>query len=115
MVEHFHWRSDRQFLDAVAVAMITPGPVGITTGFIGYLSAGFAGACVAAQATFLPYYLFTIIPAPWLRRRGMHPVVVAVAGGLTAAATGAIADSVIILDRRSVAEAFLKDFRFGVF
>jgi chromate transporter len=64
VVTEHHWLNDRQFVDAVAVAMITPGPVVITGGFIGYLVAGFPGATVAALATFLPCYPFTIIPAP---------------------------------------------------
>ncbi len=55
-------------MDAVAVAMITPGPVVITVGFIGYLIAGFPGACVAALATFLPCYLFTIALAPSFKK-----------------------------------------------
>src|SRR4029077_17877879 len=62
VVSQHHWLTERQFVDAVAVAMITPGPVVITVGFIGYLVAGFAGAVVAALGTFLPCYLFTIIP-----------------------------------------------------
>ena len=65
MVKEYGWLTDRQFVDAVAVAMITPGPVVITTGFIGYLVAGFWGAVVAAAATFLPCYLLTIFPAPY--------------------------------------------------
>jgi chromate transporter len=60
-----HWLTENQFIDAVAVAMITPGPVVITVGFIGYLVAGFPGASVAALATFLPCYLFTVLPAPY--------------------------------------------------
>lgn len=56
VVDH-QWLTEHQFVDAVAVAMITPGPVVITVGFIGYLVAGFPGACVAALATFLPCYL----------------------------------------------------------
>src|SRR5262249_22491700 len=68
VVGEFGWLNERQFLDAVAVAMITPGPVVITVGFIGYLVAGAAGAVVAALATFLPCYLFTVIPAPHFRR-----------------------------------------------
>src|SRR5204863_9662407 len=70
VVNEYHWLTERQFVDAVAVAMITPGPVVITVGFIGYLVAGFAGAVVAALATFLPCYLFTIIPAPYFRKHG---------------------------------------------
>ncbi len=97
-----HWLNDRQFVDAVAVAMITPGPVVITVGFIGYLVAGLAGACVAALATFLPCYLFTIIPAPYFKRFGKLPAVIAFVDGVTAAAIGAITGAVIVLARRSI-------------
>ena len=101
VLEH-RWLTERQFLDAVAVALITPGPVVITTGFIGYLVAGFAGACVAAGATFLPAFLFTIVPAPYFHRYGKRPWLVAIVAGITAGATGAIAGAVIVLARHSV-------------
>ena len=97
-----HWLNDKQFVDAVAVAMITPGPVVITVGFIGYLIAGLPGACVAALATFLPCYLFTIIPAPYFKKYGKLPGVIAFVDGITAAAIGAIAGSVIVLAKRSL-------------
>ena len=70
VVHDLHWLTDHQFLDAVAVAMITPGPVVITVAFIGYLVAGTAGAIVASIGIFLPVYVFTIIPAPWFQRTG---------------------------------------------
>lgn len=70
VVNEYRWLTEQQFLDAVAVAMITPGPVVITVAFIGYLVAGWAGACVAALATFLPCYLLTILPAPYFKRYG---------------------------------------------
>lgn len=89
LVEQRGWITDRQFVAAVAVAMITPGPVVITTGFIGYLVSGFWGACVAAAATFLPCYLLTVIPAPYFKKHGRHPGVVAFVDGVTAAAIGA--------------------------
>jgi chromate transporter len=101
-VHEMKWLTDRQFLDAVAVAMITPGPVVITTAFIGYLVAGFPGAVVAALATFLPCYLFTVLPAPHFKKWGKHPAVLSFVGGVTAAATGAIAGAVIVLGRRSL-------------
>lgn len=73
VVKEYGWLTDRQFVDAVAVAMITPGPVVITAGFIGYLVQGFWGAAVAAVATFLPCYLLTIVPAPYFKRHGNSP------------------------------------------
>jgi chromate transporter len=102
VVTENHWLTERQFVDAVAVAMITPGPVVITVGFIGYLIAGLGGAAVAALATFIPCYLFTIIPAPYFKRYGKLPGVVAFVDGITAAAIGAITGSVVVLARRSI-------------
>lgn len=104
VVTEHHWLNDKQFVDAVAVAMITPGPVVITVGFIGYLIAGLPGACVAALATFLPCYLFTIIPAPYFKKYGKLPGVAAFVDGITAAAIGAIAGSVIVLAKRSLVD-----------
>jgi chromate transporter len=100
VVKENQWLTEQQFLDAVAVAMITPGPVVITVGFIGYLIAGFPGACVAAGATFLPCYLFTILPAPYFKKYGKHPAIKAFVDGVTAAAIGAIAGAVIVLAKR---------------
>jgi len=104
VVTDFQWLSDKQFVDAVAVAMITPGPVVITVGFIGYLVAGFPGACVAALATFLPCYLFTIIPAPYFKKYGKLPGILAFVDGVTAAAIGAIAGAVIVIARRTLVD-----------
>lgn len=104
VVNEHHWLSERQFLDAVAVAMITPGPVVITVGFIGYLVAGLAGACVAALATFFPCYLFTVIPAPYFKKYGKRPGIAAFVDGVTAAAIGAITGAVIVLGRRSLVD-----------
>lgn len=102
VVTEHHWLTEKQFVDAVAVAMITPGPVVITVGFIGYLVAGLPGASVAALATFLPCYLFTIIPAPYFKKYGKVPGVVAFVDGITAAAIGAITGSVIVIAKRSI-------------
>jgi chromate transporter len=104
-VVHEHkWLTEQQFIDAVAVAMITPGPVVITVGFIGYIIAGFPGACMAAFGTFLPCYLFTIIPAPYMKKYGKVPGIIAFVDGVTAAAVGAIAGSVIVLAQRSIVD-----------
>jgi len=102
VVKENNWLTNQQFVDAVAVAMITPGPVVITVGFIGYLIAGLGGACVAALGTFLPCYLFTVIPAPYFKKYGRLPGIKAFVDGVTAAATGAITGAVIVLGRRTL-------------
>jgi chromate transporter len=104
VVTENHWLTERQFVDAVAVAMITPGPVVITVGFIGYLIQGLPGACVAALGTFLPCYLFTVIPAPYFKRYGKLPSLVAFVDGVTAAAIGAITGAAIVLAKRSIVD-----------
>jgi chromate transporter len=104
VVQQFGWLSEHQFLDAVAVAMITPGPVVITVAFIGYLVAGFWGATMAAIGIFLPVYLLTILPAPWFQRHRDNAQLKAFVQGATAAATGAITGSVIILGQRAIVD-----------
>jgi chromate transporter len=102
VVQGHHWLTDQQFVDAVAVAMITPGPVVITVAFIGYLVAGVAGASAAALGIFLPVYLVVILLAPSYKKWAKNPQLNAFVRGVTAAATGAIAGAVIVLARRSV-------------
>jgi len=102
VVTEYKWLTEQEFIDAVAVAMITPGPVVITVGFIGYLVAGFPGATVAALATFLPCYLFTVIPAPYFHKYGKHPSIKAFVDGITAAVVGALAGSVIVIAIRTI-------------
>jgi chromate transporter len=104
VVERFGWLDERQFLDAVAVAMITPGPVVITAGFIGYLVAGPAGASVAAVGVFLPPFLLVLLLAPYYRRFARNRQVKAFVRGVTAAAAGAIAGAAFILGRQAVAD-----------
>jgi chromate transporter len=102
VVKEFGWLNEQQFVDAVAVAMITPGPVVITVGFIGYLVAGLWGAVVAAAATFFPCYVFTVVPAPYFKKYGKHPAIKAFVDGVTAAAIGAIAGAVLVLAKRTL-------------
>jgi chromate transporter len=104
VVNQFGWLTERQFLDAVAVAMITPGPVVITVAFIGYLVAGPLGASAASLGVFLPCYLFVIVPAPYFRRFAGHAGVKAFVDGVTAAATGAIAGAAFVLGRRALVD-----------
>ncbi len=102
VVRDFQWLTERQFLDAVAVAMITPGPVVITVAFIGHLVAGPLGATLAALGVFLPCYLLVVIPAPYFRRFANNPRLKAFVDGVTAAATGAIAGAAFVLGRRAI-------------
>jgi chromate transporter len=104
VVREHGWLTDQQFLDAVAVAMITPGPVVITVAFIGYLVQGFSGAVLAALGVFLPCYLFVVIPAPFYARFADNPRLKAFVDGVTAAATGAIAGAVYVLARRAIVD-----------
>jgi len=104
VVSQFHWLTERQFLDAVAVAMITPGPVVITVAFIGYLVAGIPGATLAALGVFLPCYLFVVIPATYFRRAVQDARVKAFVAGITAAATGAIVGAAVVLGRRALVD-----------
>src|SRR5262249_52288413 len=102
VVTQNHWLTERQFLDAVAVAMITPGPVVITVAFIGYLVACPLGALVAATGLVLPCYLCVVIPAPYYRRFAQNVRIKAFVSGVTAGATGAIAGAVVVLGRRAI-------------
>jgi len=99
------WLNDRQFLDAVAVAMITPGPVVITVAFVGYLIGGPWGMTAAALGVFLPVYLLVVIPAPYFRRHRSQPAIKAFVEGVTAAATGAIAGAAYVLAVRAIVDA----------
>lgn len=101
VVQEFGWLTEKEFLDAVAVAMITPGPVVITVGFIGYLVGGIAGACVAALATFLPCYLLTVIPAPYFKKIAKNQSIKAFVGGITASVIGALTGAVAIIAYRT--------------
>jgi chromate transporter len=104
VVQEHGWLNDRQFLDAVAVAMLTPGPVVITVAFIGYLVASFPGAVAAAIGVFLPVYLFVVVPFRWFDRVSENPSVKAFVNGVTAAASGAIAGACVVLARRAIVD-----------
>ena len=102
VVQEYGWLNDQQFLDAVAVAMLTPGPIVITVAFIGYLVASFPGAVAAAVGVFLPVYLFVVIPFPFFDRISGNAKVKAFVAGVTAAASGTIAGACFVLARRAI-------------
>lgn len=102
VVNDYGWLTERQFLDAVAVSMITPGPVVITVAFIGYLVAGPIGGTLAALGMFLPTYLAVVLAAPSFHRVTANRHLKAAVDGVTAAATGAIAGAVVVLGRRAI-------------
>lgn len=104
VVQENHWLTEQQFLDAVAVAMITPGPIVVTVGFIGYLVAGFPGAVVAALATFLPCYLFTILPAHHFKKIANNGSIKAFVDGITAAVVGALFGAVLVIAQRTLSD-----------
>jgi len=102
VVQGRHWLTDRQFLDAVAVAMITPGPVVISVAFIGYLVAREPGMTAAAIGVFVPAYLVVISTAHRFRAIARRDGVRAFVGGVTAAAIGAMTGAAIVLGRRAI-------------
>lgn len=104
VVTEYHWLNEKEFVDAVAVAMITPGPVVITVAFIGYLVNGFTGACVAALATFIPCYLFTIICAPYFKKYGNNESIKSFVEGITASVIGSLVGAVIIIGTRTITD-----------
>jgi chromate transporter len=104
VVTQHHWLTSRQFLDAVAMGLITPGPVVITAAFIGYLVGGLVGAAVATLAIFTPIYLGVIVPGPWFIRHQDNAQVKAFVRGATAAAAGAIAGATVVLSRGAIVD-----------
>jgi chromate transporter len=103
VVQH-HWLTQAQFLDAVAMGLITPGPVVITAAFIGYLIAGPLGAIIATVAIFTPIYLGVVLPGRWFIRHRNNQQVKAFVTGATAAAGGALCGAVVVLTRQAVTD-----------
>jgi chromate transporter len=105
LVHDHHWLTEQQFVDAVAIGLISPGPVVIMATFAGYLVWGIAGALIATLAVFLPVYLFVIVPGRLLRRHGEHPRLQGFIKGATAAAAGAIAGAAIVIGEEVITTA----------
>ncbi|HEX4837681.1 MAG TPA: chromate efflux transporter [Solirubrobacteraceae bacterium] len=103
LVHDHHWLTEQQFVDAVAMGLISPGPVVIMATFAGYIVGGIVGALLATAAVFLPVYLFVIVPGPLLLRHGEHPRLLGFIKGATAAAAGAIAGAAIVIGQQVIA------------
>jgi chromate transporter len=102
LVDAHHWLTERQFTDAVAMGLISPGPVVIMATFAGYIAYGVVGALVATGAVFLPVYLFVVAPGRLFRRYERHPRVQGFVMGATAAAAGAIAGAAIVISGQTI-------------
>ena len=102
VVDQHHWLSNSRFLDSVAIGLITPGPVVISAGFIGYLVAGLPGAIVSSIAIFTPIYLGIVVPGRWFLRHRGNAQLRAFVAGATAAAAGALCGAVVVLTRQAV-------------
>ena len=100
VVEQRHWLTEAQFMDAVALSFLTPGPVVIMVAFIGFIVAGFAGAAAAATGVFLPAFAVVILLAPQFSRMLRNARVRSFVAGVTAAAIGALMGAVIVLSIR---------------
>jgi chromate transporter len=104
LVQQFGWLDQRQFLIAVAIGMISPGPVVITATFVGYLVAGFWGSLVSTIGIFLPSFLLVLIAAPLLARHRGDPNVQGFVKGAYAAAIGTILGACILLGRIAIGD-----------
>lgn len=104
VVHDHHWMTDAQFLDAVAMGLVTPGPVVISATFIGCFVGGLTGALVATVAIFTPVHLGVVLPGHWFIRHRHHPRTQAFVRGATAAAAGAIGGAVVVLAREAVVD-----------
>jgi len=107
VVYDFHWLTEHQFLDAVAVAMVTPGPLLISVAFIGYLIAGLAGAITATIATLLPCYILVITIAPYYHKNSQHPHMISFAKGISSAAIGALAGASVMLAMAAFVDTYV--------
>jgi len=104
VVQNYHWLNEREFLDAIAVGMITPGPIIMVVSFMGYLIAGIKGAFAATLGILLPCYFLVILLAPHFNRIAHHEGVRAFVQGITVAVAGSIAGTTIILAKNVIVD-----------
>jgi chromate transporter len=106
VVDQYRWLDDRTFVDAVAIGLVSPGPVVITATFVGYAVDGFAGAVAATAGIFLPSIVLTVVATPLLLRHGGHPRVAGFVRGVTVAVVGVLAGTTYLIGRPVVVDAF---------
>ena len=104
LVQHTGWLDERQFLVAVAMGMLSPGPVVITATFVGYVVAGFWGAVISTIGIFLPSFLLVLIVAPILLRYRTNSNVQGFVKGAYAAAIGTILGACVLLGRIAIGD-----------
>lgn len=104
LVQQYNWLDERQFLIAVAIGMISPGPVVITATFVGYLVAGFWGSLVSTVGIFLPSFLLVLIVAPILARHRGNANVQGFVKGAYAAAIGTILGACVLLGKIAIGD-----------
>jgi chromate transporter len=104
LVQQYGWLDQRQFLIAVAIGMISPGPVVITATFVGYLVAGFWGSLVSTIGIFFPSFILVLVAAPLLARHRKNPNVQGFVKGAYAAAIGTILGACILLGRIAIGD-----------
>ncbi|HEX9531531.1 MAG TPA: chromate efflux transporter [bacterium] len=104
LVQQTGWLDERQFLVAVAIGMLSPGPVVITATFVGYLVAGFWGSLISTLGIFLPSFLLILIVAPVLIRHRANPYIQGFVKGAYAAAIGTILGAAVLLGRIAIGD-----------
>ena len=104
LVREYGWLDQRQFLIAVAIGMISPGPVVITATFVGYLVAGFWGSLVSTVGIFMPSFILVLIAAPILARHRTNANVQGFVKGAYGAAIGTILGACVLLGRIAIGD-----------
>jgi len=105
VVDQYHWLNQQQFLDSVAIGMMTPGPVVITATFVGYILSGFAGAAAATIGIFSPSFLFTVIGTPLLRRYRSNSRLQGFVRGVTVAVVGVLVGTSYLVGKTAINDA----------
>jgi chromate transporter len=105
VVDQYHWITMRAFLDAVAIGLVSPGPVVITATFVGYLVDGFRGALAATLGIFAPAVLFTLWATPVLLRHGESSRLRGFIRGVTAAVVGVLLGTAVLVARSVIGDA----------